>query len=346
MRVVLDATPLLGPRTGIGRYVEGLLQGFAELAEPPDLALTAFTRSAERPPVPVGRWEGRRLPARPLFSAWGRLGRPALEWLTGPTDVVHGTNFVLPPRSSAAGVVTVHDLAFLLHPDTVTPAVRRLATLIPRLAATADAVLTPTTAVAELVAERLHLPRERVHAVPHGIDPRWTTAEPDPGEDQPSGYLLFVGSAEPRKDLATLTRALHLLGSDAPPLVVAGPAGWGEVSLPRDARVLGFVPDARLRALVAGAAALVLPSRDEGFGLPALEALACGTPVVVSDLPALREVLGDQATYAESGQPEAFAEALLSPPTGTPQTRRAHAAAFTWRACAEQTLRVYASVTR
>ena len=350
MRVVLDATPLLGVRTGIGRYVEGLLDGFAQLEDPPELALAAFTHSRERPAV--GTWVGRRLPARMLHTAWGRVPFPPLEAIVGHADVFHGTNFVLPPRRSAAGVVTIHDLAFLLHADTVTPAVRRLKTLIPRLAQSADAVITPTEAVADQVAEHLAVPRERIHAVHHGLDPRWaTTAAPDTAwrrsHGLPSSYALFVGTLEPRKDLATLVAALRRLGDSAPILVLAGPAGWGpEVDLPAGTVRLGWVDDDVLRSTVAGADLLVLPSRDEGFGLPALEALACGTPVIASDLPALREVLGDLATYAPVGDADGFAAALSAPPAGTRLTRQAHAAAFTWKACAQRTLAVYAGATR
>ncbi len=344
MRVVMDGTPLLGQRTGIGRYVEGLLSGFAALPTSPDLALTAFTTSRDRPEVPAGAWAGRRVPARALFAAWGRSGLPPVEWLTGSADVVHGTNFVLPPRRRAAGVVTVHDLAFLLHAGTVTPAVARLRALIPRLVRDADAVITPTSAVADLVGEHLPVARERVHPVAHGLDAAWSLAAPDPTLGLPSSYVLFVGSREPRKDLATLVSALHVLGAAAPTLVLAGPAGWGpQPDVPVGTVRLGYVDDHALMSAVAGASALVLPSRDEGFGLPALEALACGTPVVASDLPVLREVLGDQATYAAVGDAEAFAAALSGPPAGTPDSRRAHAAGFTWQECARRTLEVYTS---
>lgn len=350
MRVALDGTPLLGVRTGVGRYVAGLLGGFAALPNAPDLSLTAFTRSSDRPPVPAGAWAGRRVPARLLHSAWGRAPFPPVELLSGRVEVFHATNFVLPPRRRAAGVATVHDLAFLLHADTVTPAVRRLRTLVPRLLRDADAVITHTAAVADLVVTHLLVDRSRVHPVALGVDPAWAaTSAPDAARRAelglPPSYVLFVGSREPRKDLATLVRALAVLGADAPPLVLAGPAGWGPEVDVRDAIRLGFLSDNDLRTAVAGADVLVLPSLDEGFGLPALEALACGTAVVASDLPALREVLGDQAAYATPGDPEAFAAALRSP-VGTPASRRAQAAQFTWQECARRTALVYASVTR
>jgi glycosyltransferase involved in cell wall biosynthesis len=136
-----------------------------------------------------------------------------------------------------------------------------------------------------------------------------------------------------------------------PPLVLVGPPGWGEAldlaGLPAEAvRTRGYLPEDRLARVVAGAAALVFPSWYEGFGLPALEALACGAPVVASDLPALREVLGDQAELVPPGDAAALADALarvLQDPGGEPArtARRARAAAFTWAACAQATLSAY-----
>src|SRR5205085_1852076 len=116
----------------------------------------------------------------------------------------------------------------------------------------------------------------------------------------PSSYLLFVGTLEPRKDLATLVAA-HRQLPEAPPLVPVGAKGWGEELDLSGCLTPGYVDDADLRAVVAGAALLALPSRDEGFGLTLLEALAAGTPVVASDLPVLREVGGDQVTWAAPG---------------------------------------------
>lgn len=161
----------------------------------------------------------------------------------------------------------------------------------------------------------------------------------------PSSYLVFVGTLEPRKDLATLLAA-HRLVQDAPPLVLVGPSGWGEGVDTRGCLTTGYLDDEALRPLVAGAAALVLPSRDEGFGLPVLEALATGTPVVASDLPVLREVAGELATYAAVGEAEAFAEALRSvlADPGDRAARQARAADFTWALAAQRTRAVHRQV--
>jgi glycosyltransferase involved in cell wall biosynthesis len=339
VRVGLDATPLLGVRTGIGRYTADLL---AALAPGPDeLVATAFTlrgRGALVVPAPVAV-RARPVPARLLQEAWARGAFPPVELLTGRLDVFHATNFVLPPLRRAGGVVTVHDLAFLRLTATVSAASARYRDLVPRSLRRARVVVTPSLAVADQVREAYaaELGATPVHAVPHGVDPRWSTASPPDAALRarlglPSAYVLFVGTLEPRKDLRTLLAA-HQLVPDAPPLVLVGPPGWGERFDVSGAVTPGFVGDDDLRQVVAGASALVLPSRDEGFGLTVLEALAAGTPVVASDLPVLREVGGTAATYAPVGDPEGFAaalEAVLGDP-GAPDARRARAAGFTWQ---------------
>lgn len=341
MRIGLDCTPLLGARTGIGRYTQSLLSALASTGED-DLVATAFTlRGRGRLAVPPGvEVRARPLPARSLHGAWARSELPPVEWLTGRLDAFHATNFVLPPLRRAGGVVTVHDLAFLHLTSTVSSASARYRALVPRSIRRAAVVVTPSEAVADQVREAYD-PRVPVVAVPHGVAPAWAHARP-PSEalrahlGLPSSYLLFVGTLEPRKDVRTLLAA-HRLLPDAPPLVLVGPPGWGEQVDVSGAVTPGYLDEDDLRPVVAGAAALVLPSRDEGFGLPLLEALAAGTPVVASDLPVLREVGGTHATYAPVGDAAAFATALQSvlDAPGDPAARRAHAATFTWAASAE-----------
>ncbi len=353
LRVVLDGTPLLGRRTGVGRYVEGLTAALTRL-DGFDVALTAFSWRGERP---NGAWVGRKVPARLLQEAWSRSPLPPVEWLTGRADVFHATNFVLPPTRRAAGVVTVHDLAFLRHADTVTADVLRYRELVPRGLRRARAVITPSEAVRQQVVEHLSADPDLVHAIPHGVDPAWAKAPaPDPAWLQahglPERYRLFVGTLEPRKDLPTLLTATRLLQArgDRRPLVLAGQSGWGEgldlTGLDDVVVRTGWLDDDVLRSVVAGADTLVLPSLDEGFGLPVLEALACGTAVVASDLPVLHEVGGQQVSYAMAGDPEAFAAALCGPPAGTPQSRRDHAAGFTWESAARATGEVYRVAAR
>jgi glycosyltransferase involved in cell wall biosynthesis len=354
VRVTLDATPLLGVRTGIGRYVDGLLGALAATAPGDEqLQATAFTwrghegLAADLPPGvrPVGR----RAPARLLREAWARSEHPRLELLTGPTDVFHATNYVLPPLRRARGVVNVHDLTFLRRPDRVDAASRRYADLVPRSIARAAAVLTLSDALAQQVQEA-YAPRVPVVTVPLGVADAWFSAAP-PDEalrarlGLPSSYLVFVGTLEPRKNLPTLLAARRLV-ADAPPLVLVGAQGWGGQVDTTGCVTPGYLDDATLRRVVAGAAALVLPSHDEGFGLPVLEALATGIPVVASDLPAHREVGGDLVRYADPASPEAFADAITSVLTGPgdPEPRRERARGFTWERCAARTRAVYRQV--
>lgn len=341
MRVLLDGTPLLGARTGIGRYTATLLTALAERSDV-DVSVVGFTaRGWGRlsSAVPAGvRVTGLPAPARALRACWARGPFPPVELLARPADVVHATNFVLPPSARAAGVVTVHDLAFLDAPgESPDPA---LPDLVRRSVQRARVVCTPTEAVATTVSERLGVPRAKIVVTPLGVDPGWFEVRRAPDTRLPRDYLLFVGADGPRKRLDMLLRA-HC--PELPPLVVAGP-GQSDP----DGRVLrtGYLPDDELRRVVAGARALVLPSRDEGFGLPVLEALATGTPVVCSDIPALREVAGGHAELFSPDDARGLREALeraldCSRDATSDARRREHAAGFTWQACADATIHAY-----
>ena len=369
VRVALDATPLLGTRTGIGHYVAHLA---AALAKDPDLevVLTAFTwrgqselrgmqldicESGELTETgqPEYRVHSRRAPARLLRAAWSRGSVPPVEMFSGAVDVFHATNFVLPPTRHAAGVVTIHDLGFVLHADTVDRTSLAYQRLVPRALDRARVIVTPSRAAADDLIEVYKTDRDRIVVTPLGVDPAWAaTTPPSPqwleAHGIPPRYLLFVGTLEPRKNVPVLIAAHALLRREephTPPLVLAGAAGWGDVEFnPDDVVGPGYLPQADLRALTAGATALVLPSRYEGFGLPALEALACGVPVVASDIPVLREITGGLAKYVPVGDVEALAATLritLEADDASREERRAWAATFTWQRCAAQTLAAY-----
>ncbi|MDV6013921.1 glycosyltransferase family 1 protein [Haloechinothrix sp. LS1_15] len=353
LKVLLDGTPLLGERTGVGRYTASLSE---ELESMPsvDARAVAFTVRGWRrirDVLPHGvRARGMPISARVLRRCWLRGSFPQIELFAGPADVVHGTNYVLPGTARAAGVLTIHDLAFLDAPEELAPSEELLPELVRVGARRADAICTPTAAVADAVAERLDVSREKIIVTPLGVDPAWFTAMP-PNNDLrsrfglPSEYLLFVGTSSPRKGLEWLTEA-HRLDPELPPLVFIGPGAFVVNDRSQHA---GYVSDVDLRSVVAGASALVLPSRDEGFGLPVLEAMACDVPVVCSDVPSLREVADSFAHLVPYGDLDGLAQALGAAvderddatPSSRSIARRAHAASFTWHRCAEATIDAY-----
>jgi glycosyltransferase involved in cell wall biosynthesis len=363
IRVALDATPLLGPRTGVGRYVSALLRALATEPGGADLALlgTAFTvrgRGRLAAALPAGvRAVGRPVPARLLRRSWSHGGPPPVEWLTGRVDVFHATNFVLPPRHRAAGVLTVHDLGFLRVPETLSAANLIYRELVPRGVREAAMTLTPTETVRQEVLAEFGMEPGRVAVTPLGVDDDWFAPAParpgEPGEDailEGPPFVLFVGAVEPRKGLSTLLEALRRCPpGTAPRLVMAGPPGWGPeldtAGAGLDVVRTGFLSDTRLRRLLGAAAAMALPSRYEGFGLPVLEALASGTPVLASDLPVLREVGGEHVRYLPVGDPDAWAAALtevpLHRPAHDPAPGIAWARRWTWGRCAEKTRFAY-----
>lgn len=361
VRVGLDGTPLLGARTGVGQYVASLVPALAALPAAPEMVLTPFTMRGVRelPRVAGAGVSGRRFPARLASRLWQRSDVPPVEWLSGPVDVFHGTNFVLPPRRRAAGVLTLHDLAYERFPELVSPASRRYRVLVPRALRRPDTVvITPSAATADDVVECYGFDRDRIVVTPLGVDPGWRSAVAA-GPEQlralglPAEFLLFVGNREPRKNLPWLLAAYGLLRSarpDTPKLALVGPTGWGPLldasMLPPGTLVtVGYVSQETMRAVVAAARCLVLPSRYEGFGLPLLEALACGTPVVASDLPVIREVTGGQATLVPVDDAPALAAALADAlGAGGGQAvaaRRRYTEAWTWERCARKTLTAY-----
>jgi glycosyltransferase involved in cell wall biosynthesis len=369
MRVALDATPLLGQRSGVGRYLSGLLDGMNQISGAPEPILTLFSiRGAIPEPRPRGTTMApRRAPARLLNRAWKRMPFPPVELLTGRVDVFHGTNFVLPPLARAAGVVTVHDLTYLRFPETVDDNVRQYRHLVPDAVRRAARVIAVSHTIAEELAAEYSLPEESIVVTPLGVAPEWLSATPPPPERRralglPERYVLFAGNREPRKNLGMLLRA-HTAARSAdtsvPPLVIVGPSGWGDAWAgtrpdPRHVHLLGFLDDADLRATVAGADAVCAPSLYEGFGLPVLEAMAAGTPALASDIPTHREVSGGLATLVGVHDVDGWADELvrLAPAAERDAAgalgRRTHAAGYTWRRCAERHVQAYsaaASVT-
>ena len=362
----LDATPLLGQPTGVGRYVQGLISGLSQLEDPPQPVLALFSlrgsASLPQPHPPATRWAPIRLPARLLHRAWSRSTFPPVELVTGRVHVFHGTNFVLPPRATAGGVVTVHDLAFLRFPETVQRQTLAYRALVPAAVKCSDAVVTVSSSVAEELQAEYGVPADKIVVAPNGVDRRWFQAS-QPGPEElarlglPQNYLLFIGNLEPRKNLGVLLRAYALARREDPrlgSLVLAGPAGWGDrwagSEGPGQGVVLaGYLPQRDLESVVAGCQALCMPSLYEGFGLPIIEAFAVGRPVMASDIPAHRETAGQWARLVPPRDVDAWAQALLDSGQldGPQQTekRREWARNFTWANSARRHLEAYRMAT-
>ncbi|SDP04439.1 Glycosyltransferase involved in cell wall bisynthesis [Nakamurella panacisegetis] len=355
----MDATPLLGQRTGIGRYTEHLMSTLAGRTDV-SVAATAFTlrgwRDLARTLPPGVAARSRPFPARLLRKAWQRMDFPPVEWLAGRADVVHGTNFVLPPSRHAAGVVSVHDLVWHTHHGTLRTENQDLAVLVPRALRRAAAVTTLAAVTKRAIADEFGFPLDRIFVAPPGVGPDWfdppaLTIDERAMNGIPADYFVFVGTREPRKGLDTLLAAHRELraqvGAGCPDLLVVGPAGWGTDHAAAGAggvRLAGYLPQALLPSVVAASRGLVLPSIEEGFGMPAIEALAAGVPVITSDIPVLAEVTGDAGIRFPVGDAQALTDALHQVVRGDvpdEAVRRARAREFTWERCAEATMQAY-----
>lgn len=363
--VAVDATPLIGAGTGVATFTRGALRA---LATHTDVRVTGYAMSvrgrdqlAELVPSGVTP-RSRPMPAGLLTKLWSASDQPPGEWWTGRVDVVHGTNFVVPPMRHAAEVVTVYDLTSVRFPELCAPASLRYPELIRRAVRRGAWVHTLAAAIAEEVVDLLGVPPERVRVVPSGLDP---VAHDERG-DAASGraiagaalYVLALGTVEPRKGLPSLVRAFDRLAVTRPNLhlVVVGPDGWGTQAFgaavamarqPERVRRLGWVDAAARRDLVAGARLLAVPSVYEGFGFPALEAMAAGTPVVATAVGSLPEVLGEAARFVPGGDIDAFTEAMAevvdddSVAADLGARGPARAATFRWDECANGLVELY-----
>ncbi|WP_020662528.1 glycosyltransferase family 4 protein [Amycolatopsis benzoatilytica] len=348
--LVVIAEQLLAPVPGgTGRYTAELLPALARTAPPGWSVSSVVARHADVSAAEIEGVEGPRvlpLPPRALIGLW-QLG---MRWWPGG-DAVHAPTPFAPPRAPAGRTltVTVHDTVPWTHPETLTArGVSWHRSMIARAARRSSGLIVPTRAVADELAVLLDV-TVPVRVVPHGV----TVPEGSAELDLPPRYVLAVGTIEPRKGMDVLVDAMAQLDSTADVgevgLVIAGQPGWGAIDPVRMAadrglksvRVLGKVTDAQLSTAMRGASALAVPSLAEGFGLPLLEAMALGIPVVHTDVPALVEVANGAGAAVPRGDAPAMARALRevlnSPERAAELTKlgRERARTFTWRAAAE-----------
>jgi glycosyltransferase involved in cell wall biosynthesis len=312
MRVGLDTSPLVQTQAGTARYVRGLL------------AHNDYER-----------------------LSWGGTGRPAtlardLWWYprglphgARGLDVLHCPTFRGPVRSSVPVVVTVHDLAVLRHPGAFNQWTRRYSRFaVPRVAGAARRLIAVSEFTRGEIVELLGVPEERICVIPNAVGEAFVADGPASGGD----YVLAVGTLEPRKNLGAAQEAAQRLGVE---LRVVGAQGWGDVQVNG---WLGRVSDEELAALYRGARCLVFPSLYEGFGIPVLEAMACGTPVVTSAGGATEEVAGGAAVLVDPHDPAAIAAGIEEASSRSDELRARgleRAAQFSWVRVAAETRAVY-----
>ncbi|MCA1840838.1 MAG: glycosyltransferase family 4 protein [Actinomycetota bacterium] len=368
MRIGYDGAPLLNPLTGVGHYTLSLLESLLTIEPEAGFELLAVTMRADTsriPESPKVKLRHYRFPARIAVTGWELLRFPSVDELLSKPDIFHGTNFWVPPLKKAKGIVTIHDLTFLMYPHLCTPQVQRYRWIVPRVLKRCALVITPSETIRTQVNSELGFPSDRVVVTPEGL--RGTFLGPSSEESQvdllstlgvSGDYICFVGTQEPRKNLDRLIEAFARLDTDLK-LVIAGPAGWGSIDLPAlahkrglDGRILfmGYQPDAVIRALVSNSRAFVFPTLYEGFGLPPLEAMAAGVPVVASRAGAHPETLGDAPIWCDPLDIDSITEAIHIATTNEQVRAEAiakgavHAATYTWDRTATLTAAAYRSV--
>jgi alpha-1,3-rhamnosyl/mannosyltransferase len=354
VKIVFDVSPLSHERTGVNNYIRGSLAGLAAAARRNGDDVVAFAPTSPEgrrvisqalDGIPVELRLKTFLGAHGWRTLWSRLGRPAAERWLGAFDVLHFSDWMYPPQRAGLRATTIHDLVPLHFPDWVTARTRSMhARKYANAARTCDVVFANSAFTADDVAATLGFARERIVVAHPGIGEAF---RPDGEREELSRpYLLTVATLEPRKNLGTLVEAHALLADTELALAVVGGAGWGEqpqLERPGVLR-LGRVSDERLARLYRGAAAVVYPSRFEGFGMPVTEAMASGAPVVASSHASLDEACGDAAVRADPESAEAIAAAVREALELGDELRAkgfAHAASFSWERTGELFLEGY-----
>lgn len=374
-RIAVDYTPAVRQQAGIGRIIRGQIQALLALPHPYDLRLfiAGHASPAERAaaPLPLATMP---LNERNMVRLWHRLDCPwpRVDWLTGgPLDLLHATDFVLPPSGARRKLLTVHDLAFLFYPEAAMPSLHHyLNVVVPRSVRRADHLIADSHHTARDLAGVWQVPPDRITvvqgAVDHGhfrpvTDTATLAAMRAKYQIGDAPYILGLSRLEPRKNFARLIEAFHHARQSIPlphHLVIGGGKGWlydaifarvQELKLADVVHFPGFIADADLPALYSGAEFFAYPSLYEGFGLPILEALACATPVLTADNSCLPEAGGPGALYVQAEDVESIAAGIVRLATDCALRQQladagvAHAARFTWQRSAEQLLTAYAA---
>jgi len=340
------------PLLGIGTYLQGSLGGLVEAAGT-EHEIVAFAPTSIRGPSPIRTAlagidvEIRTWPlpfSHAVRTAWSRLGRPAAERLLGGFDALHFSDWMYPPQRAGVRATTIHDLVPLHYPEWTTARTQSMhSRKYANAAATCDVVFVNSAFTGRDVTATLGVPAERIrvaHPAPKAV------FRPDgPKADLQAPYVLTVATLEPRKNLEMLVDAYHLIEGQTR-LAVVGGEGWGRQPLLEASGILrlGYVSDERLAELYRGAAVVAYPSRFEGFGIPVLEAMACGVPVVVSAHESLDEASGNAALRADPEDPEVFAAAIEEAALDRERLITLgleHAATFSWRSVGDTFLRGY-----
>ncbi len=373
--IAIDYTPAIRQQAGIGRIVRGQVQALiAGHGQEYDLRLFVVGRvtAAQRRAAPLPL-HTTPISERNMVRLWHRLDCPwpRVDWFTGgPLDLFHATDFVLPPSNARRKILTVHDLAFLFYPDAALPSLHHyLNVVVPRSVRRADHIVADSHHTARDLQEQWQVPAEAISVVQGAVDHSRFRPITDPARlaavrqrygigDRP--FILGLSRLEPRKNFVRLIEAFYQARQEARlphRLVIGGSKGWlydaifarvQELGLEEHVHFPGFVADEDLPALYTAAEFFAYPSLYEGFGLPIVEALACGTPVLTGDNSCLPEAGGPGALYVHAEEVESIAQGILQlAQDGQLRARlreagRAHAAQFTWERSAQQLIAAYA----
>jgi glycosyltransferase involved in cell wall biosynthesis len=370
MRIGFDIGPLTPTRTGVGNYCYYLLKHLVEIAPPDSFVGFSSGRGGSDLGELAGRLRHRHVPVptRLLYGLWRGIGSPGVDRLLGGVDIYHATNYFLPPTARAKRVVTIHDLAFLAAPELHSGrVVGPFAEGMRRYAGDAHAVMAYSEATKRDVVRLLDVPAEKVTVAHMAVDDGFKTVPEDQarayvrnrcGVDGP--FLLYVSTLEPRKNVAGLLEVFAKVAPDLPhSLVLVGNLGPGCEGILDDAGRLGvadrivhtgFVPHMETPHFYCAADAFLFPTHYEGFGLPLLEALTCGCPVVTSNNSAVPEVVGEAALCHDADDVEGLAESVKRVVADEAlrvrliEAGRRQATRFSWPEAAKTTWSVYESL--